>query len=79
MQIWMGTCPSNLLCSAFLMLPFPVTKRNQYALIKQSNIFYKVARGWHCNILCTLIFVLGQNKSQLEIFSIVNGQATISL
>ena len=29
----------------FLCLPFPVTKRNQYTLIKQSNIFYKAVHS----------------------------------
>ena len=33
-----------------------------------------VASGWHSNIFCTAIFVLGQGESQGSITEIVDGQ-----
>ena len=38
---------------------------------------YKIvpyARGWHTNIFCTLIFILGQDESQETTTKISDGQ-----
>ena len=32
------------------------------------------AKGWHCNIFCTPIFVLGQDESQGSNIEIADGQ-----
>ena len=49
------------------------------AMIIRSQPLAISAREWHSNLSYTLIFACGRDESQIEIFSMVNSQATISL
>ena len=53
------------------------TKRRNWFIreyIDQVKITILYSRGWHFNIFCTLIFVLGQDESQGSITEIADGQ-----